>query len=340
MLIRCPECGHEVSDKAQTCPHCGIAIANNLPKTTPAGTGTSAPPPAPERNEKKSNAKIYLFAFIFALVVAGVGYYFYTEKAAGTEEAFSYEAALNSNDIEQMQTYLETHRDAPREHRDSIQAHITRLNQMNREWTDALVSNSRSALQHYVDTHPGSPFIKEAQQKIDSIDWVSACSAATIEAIESYIEGHQNGHYIEEAVQRLRDIKASIVQPEEKLMLSSIFRTFFQGINSKDEDRLTSTVNSLLTTFLGKQDATKSDVITFMKKLWKDDVQNLNWHIVDDYQITKKEIGDGEYEFSVNFVATQEVEKLSGETSNSYKIKAKVNPDGKITEMSMSKIVE
>lgn len=25
-LINCPECGKEVSDKAKTCPNCGIAI--------------------------------------------------------------------------------------------------------------------------------------------------------------------------------------------------------------------------------------------------------------------------------------------------------------------------
>lgn len=30
MLIRCPECGHQVSDQAKTCPSCGIDIAGNI----------------------------------------------------------------------------------------------------------------------------------------------------------------------------------------------------------------------------------------------------------------------------------------------------------------------
>jgi len=30
MLIRCPECGHQVSDQAKTCPSCGIDIAGNV----------------------------------------------------------------------------------------------------------------------------------------------------------------------------------------------------------------------------------------------------------------------------------------------------------------------
>lgn len=29
-LIKCPECGHEVSTKAPRCPHCGVLIAGNL----------------------------------------------------------------------------------------------------------------------------------------------------------------------------------------------------------------------------------------------------------------------------------------------------------------------
>lgn len=29
-LIKCPECGHQVSSKAPTCPNCGVAIQNNI----------------------------------------------------------------------------------------------------------------------------------------------------------------------------------------------------------------------------------------------------------------------------------------------------------------------
>ena len=29
-IIKCPECGHQVSDKAATCPSCGVGIAGNI----------------------------------------------------------------------------------------------------------------------------------------------------------------------------------------------------------------------------------------------------------------------------------------------------------------------
>ena len=30
MLIKCPECGKEFSDKAQSCPNCGVSIETAL----------------------------------------------------------------------------------------------------------------------------------------------------------------------------------------------------------------------------------------------------------------------------------------------------------------------
>ena len=29
-IIKCPECRHDVSDKAKTCPNCGVDIAGNV----------------------------------------------------------------------------------------------------------------------------------------------------------------------------------------------------------------------------------------------------------------------------------------------------------------------
>ena len=31
-IIKCPECGHQISDKAPVCPSCGVVIAGNVIK--------------------------------------------------------------------------------------------------------------------------------------------------------------------------------------------------------------------------------------------------------------------------------------------------------------------
>lgn len=317
MLIKCPECGHEVSDKAPVCPNCGVKL--NTPK--------------------KNNTSIYILSILLAILVCGGVYYFYN-STENSKEQVAYQEAMSSDDPSTLQQYLDEYLDAPQAHRDSIQAHLSMLNGEERAWNDAIISNSRSAIQHYLDEHPNSLHAKEALEMIDSIDWESAFSASTPEALKSYIEGHPNGKFIEEATKSIKELNANTVQTEEKQMVASLFRNFFQGINAKDENRLTSTVNTLLTTFLGKQDATKSDVIIFMEKLWKPDVLNMNWHINEDYAIEKKEVGDSEYELSVNFSATEKVEKSTGITENNYRIKARINPEGKISEFNMSKILE
>lgn len=37
MIIKCPECGHQISDKAPLCPHCGVEIAGHLVKCSNCG---------------------------------------------------------------------------------------------------------------------------------------------------------------------------------------------------------------------------------------------------------------------------------------------------------------
>ena len=36
-MIKCPECGREISDRAQTCPSCGVRIENEVTKCTVCG---------------------------------------------------------------------------------------------------------------------------------------------------------------------------------------------------------------------------------------------------------------------------------------------------------------
>ena len=97
-----------------------------------------------------------------------------------------------------------------------------------------------------------------------------------------------------------------------------------------------------MTSFLGKSDATRADVITFMEKIYKDDITNMNWHLNNDMKIDKKEIGEDEYEYTVNFSAIQNIERTdpTKEKQAKYKINAKVGPDGQITSFNMIKIIQ
>lgn len=391
-MIKCPECGHAVSDKAPVCPCCGIEIAGHIIQCPQCGniylknepecpnchhltsqaqtaldTGrmaTSPTPPASMPNRaasvesngnntyngdntqddndkgKSKKTRIVLISFILAILVVAACYAVYSNAQNGKENE-AYEYAMTSKDPMVLQSYLDTYKDAPEEHIDSIQAHLSQLRQMDQDWNNAVISGTKAALQQYIDQHPDSPFKSVAMHKIDSIDWTTAQSANTVEALEEYISSHPSGEYVDEANESIKNMNAKTVQPEERQMISGTFRNFFNALNNKDEDMLTSTVCPLMASFLNKPDATRSDVVTFMEKIYKGTVANMTWAPTGSYTISKKEIGDEQYEYSVQFTAVQVVKNTDGtETKNVYRITAKVNPDSQISELGMKKVVE
>lgn len=382
-IIKCPECGHSISDKAPMCPNCGVEIAGKVIKCRYCGeyyfkTETSCPhchnevagtlqkdqsdaqqpeggvqahtstymENSPEHgnannNRRKNNKTVIIISAIIAVLIVGIALYAYN-KAQGNKEMEEYNIAMNSNDPMVLQMYLDNFKDAPQAHIDSISAHLQRIKLQDQDWTDAVVSGSKTALLEYIKTHPNSPYEEEALAKIDSIDWELCKKTNTAEAYQAYIDGHATDKYnhYEEAMIALKKIKLSEVSIDERQAISNIFHNFFLSINTKDENSLTANVSDFIN-FLGKQDATKNDVVSFMHKLYKIDVESMIWGISGNYDIGKKEIGDEQYEYNTTFTAKQKIKKTDGtEVVNTYRINAKINPDWKITEMSMTKIVE
>lgn len=413
-IIKCPECGRQISDKAPTCPSCGVEIAGKTTKCpncgevyfnylemcpncqtpnptlvggrggitpTPSAPGQSIdqvapvqqsarrtmqqterpgmpatpPPPTvrpttnngnggeqnPEKKEpekKMSVRSILIISLIFSVLVCGILYYFY-DNANKNKEMEAYEYAMQSSDPMVLQSYLDTYKDADEAHRDSITAHLEQLKQNDQDWTNAVVSGSKDALQAYLQKYPNSIHKQEAINKIDSIDWNVAKNADTADAYQTYLDAHRDGSHIEEAENALKKVKGRDLQPEEKEYITGLYRQFFQSINSRDGDGLLANCEDILSSLLGKNSAPKSDIVTFMDKLYKEDVANMNWHINNDYQIKKREIGDSEYEYQVVFTAKQAVDKTDGSKHEQlFKISSTVSPDLKISSFNMSKV--
>ena len=342
-IIKCPECGHPVSDKAPTCPNCGVEIAGKVNLNVPQQNikENINTPKSENPKPKKGISRVLIVSFVIALITCGVVFYFYHDAQTSKEQE-AYEYAMNSTVPAVLQSYLDTYKDASEAHIDSIQAHLNSFQQVDKDWTNALVSNSKSALQDYLDKHPDSPYKAVAEHKIDSIDWVLVSTTNTSDVYNKYLEDHPNGEHVDEAKDGIKNLNAKTVQPEERVIINGLFRNFFQSINSRDEQSLMSTCEGLLTSFLGKTDATKSDVVTFLNKIWKDDMTNMNWHINNDYKIDKKEVGDGEYEYTVTFSAIQskEFNDASKNGKSKFRISAKVSPNDRISSFNMTKIVE
>ena len=404
-IIKCPECGRQISDKAPTCPNCGVEIAGKIIKcphcgeiyfssqemcpncheiasagpatpVTPAAPVTPPTPPTPpvpptrqtpmaagnggngnngngygngrngnnpeneaQQKAKKKNARsILIISLVFSVLVCGILYYLY-DNANRNKENEAYEYAMQSSDPMVLQSYLDTYKDAEEAHRDSIMAHLEMLKSIDQDWTNALVSGSKQALEDYLQKYPNSPHKQEAWNKIDSIDWNVAKAADNVQAYQAYLDAHADGAHIEEAENAMKKAKSRDLQPEEKQMVSGLFRQFFQSINSHNADGLSATCEDILSSLLGKTSATKADVVTFMDKLYKENVANMNWHINNDYQIKKREVGEEDYEYQVQFSAVQNLDLTDGsKKQNNFKINAVVSPAGKVSSFNMNQI--
>lgn len=357
MLIRCPECNNEVSDKAEICPHCGIKISGNPEVTrtlTGTGTGTAikSTPTQPKKTGQQGNGKsnaVWVVSLIIALMVFGVGFYFYQTSLEDKEqEAFEY--ALRSNDLMVMQNYLSKYQDAPREHRDSINAVIDRMKYEDLEWNNAVNSGSKNMLQQYIDENPTSPHLSEARNKIDSIDYSHAMREYKVSknmlALQKYLQEHPNGRYSSQVQDIMDELKSVEVTPEEMDMAKGVLRKFLQAINSRNEVKLLSTVTEILDSFLNRAGATNQDVVTFMNKLYKDDITNLNWHMMDDMKAEKVDNingnvnGNGNKNVRVQFGAELHIDRTdpNKEKRAKYIITADVTPEGLISSFNMKKV--
>ena len=365
-IVRCRNCGEIYFKDEVVCPHCHTANAMGTTQPAapqpepqrPAAPQASTPRPKPtapttpttpsdndngngnDRTGGNKNNKSVLFAsIVIALLVLGVCFYVYNNAQSNREQE-EYEFAMKSNDPTVLQTYLDNYKDAPQEHRDSISAHLLLLTQQDKDWTDALVNNSKTAFENYLKNHPDSPHKQEAMEKIDSIDWDVCCKNNTPEAYQKYMDEHNDGAHYDEAQDKLKKAKTQEVTLSEQQALGNLFHRFFVSINSKDEGGLVSTVNDYVD-FLGKASASKQDIVGYMHKLYKEDVEQMVWSLDNNYDISKREVGDEKYEYTVRFMALQKVNKTDGSTTTTkYKIDATVSPDGKITRMTMNKFVE
>ncbi len=376
-IIKCPECGHQVSDKAPTCPSCGVEIAGNInhcpqcgavylkdqdvcpychhPSQRPVQVQQHvAPPPVPQQQrppmqkaaeteapkKKGFNWTALLIAFLMAATICGVCFYFY-HTAKDTKETEAYDYAMTSNDPLVMQSFLDTYRDADAQKRQNITNRLAAIRQADADWTNACLSKSKSALEAFLAKYPDTPHKGEVQNKIDSIDWSVAKAAATIEAYQHYIELHPNGARVAEANEEINNLNTKTILPEEREIVVSTLRKFFQSINKQNEQMLRETLTELLPSFQGRSNVTKEDVVAFMHRQWKADVKNINWHLLGDYDIEKDEIGTGRFEYNVKCNARQDLERVDDtKSSQRYHIMARINDDAQLIELNMNKIVE
>lgn len=87
-IIKCSECGGQVSTLAEKCPHCGCPVNSSNAEATANNSSASASVPTPSNSSKPKNRKLIwsIFAVIVAAIV-GVALYFAVGSKSDSEDA-------------------------------------------------------------------------------------------------------------------------------------------------------------------------------------------------------------------------------------------------------------
>ncbi len=271
---------------------------------------------------------------ITALIVA-VCFYFYNDSKM-SRETEAYELAMKSNDVNQLKNFLRNYTDASSEHKAAVEKEISLINKQEEDLSMSLVTRDKARLVKYLEDYPGTPQKQKIISIIDSLDWEEALRKNTKEAYDHYIAEHSSGIFLKEAKDKVT-VKELAATAEDDAMAKTLFREFFLSVNGNDAGRISPTLNSSITNFMGTENAKTSDVIGWMNRQHGDDVSNVIWKLNHDYKITKREQG-GECEYGIDFTAKQTIIHKDGRASSeNYKITSKVTNSKKISSMTMVK---
>jgi len=373
-IVKCPECGHEVSDAADRCPNCGVAIAGNIKKCPDCGRVVlkntekcpscgaefesiadedaarkkngrvqdaykNIDPYAPSKTRKKKSNNGVVVGVVVSIVVVALGAlaYFLIDKSQKAEsEQNAYEEVMASNDTALCSQYL---RDYPKgAHYDEVEAKLKELVAEINDWNDACVNNMKSGFVAFLGNHPNSVFEQACKDKIDSLDYVDALSANTVEALQVYISSHPEGKYIEDAMQAQKNIASLKVQPDEASSVKGVCSQFFTGLANRDETSLASAVAAVMDNFLNKRNATHADVMTFADKLASGH-HHMVFTMNNDYKIRKVATDTDAFSFDVTFGVDEHYLTHDGkEEWMTYIVTARINPDMKISSLNMRNV--
>lgn len=165
-----------------------------------------------------------------------------------------------------------------------------------------------------------------------------------MEALKAYIDTHPDGEHIAEARQMADELESQEVSAADKQMIATLFTTFFNSISSGDEETLASTLAPMMKSFLHKENATKNDAVTYMRKLHSSqpDLKKITMRANNDWKINKVRIDESAFEYNVDFSADQHIECTSPDNSSltTLKVTATVSSDGNITGLNMKKMAE
>lgn len=302
-LIKCPECGHEVSDLAASCPQCGCPIGQ--PSRQP-----SAPAPQPKQPAPKRAVGTIAILSLVILALGGAGaWYLFFRGGNDADERARYDKIIRFQNEEMLDSmgaalneYFDTYT-SDAYHYSQLKALNDRFFTERADWQAANGIKSLDAIRHFLDVHPDGLYLKQANRQYDSLSFVAAVQAETREAYEHYLSQFPQGAYTEKARQKMAELDKVELSIDEKMSVTETLTAHFDALASNDKTALTATLASKINSYIGKADPELEDIYAYMQNMHSS--SRIIVFMVKNEEVSKVDVA-GRSMYNVQFVLEED----------------------------------
>lgn len=217
-IIKCPECLHDVSNQAVSCPHCGYPIADKM---------------AEQKKSSKARVTIVAVSLVIVGLAAAASWWIFFNGDKDSEETLAYENIKRfeqENNVDSLSEFLNLYLDtytSEAEHYSQVKDISDKFVAERDEWRSTKNQHSIESIHRFLDDYPVGYFHKAALSCLDSLQYVSAAYEDTKEAYEYYLTMFDDGKYIRNARIKIDSIdKANIerVRLKEEALKDSLIK--------------------------------------------------------------------------------------------------------------------
>lgn len=273
-LIKCPECGREISDLAASCPHCGCPINQQTPSSASATNPSAPQQPAPSPQAKKRAGSTIAIVAVVILLLAGVAAWFlFFRGGSDDDERRAYDNIMRYENAHQLDSlgealndYFDTY-NADAFHYSQLKDLHDRFFTERADWQAAEGLMSLDAFRHFLDVHPDGFYRSRANQKLDSLCYLEARHANTREAYEHYLDQFAQGKYAAEARKQMTDLDNVDLTIEEKASVRETLNTHFDALADNDKGSISATLAEEISSYIGKSNPELEDIYAYMTNM-------------------------------------------------------------------------
>ncbi len=342
--MNCPNCGTQLTATDTYCSFCGARVyhqpivSQQSQNPDSSQSRWQAPTPPKKDDDPKKNIRALLLS-ILGIVVAitlAAGIFSYINDR---NEETLWEDCVSKQQIDDLRTYIDKYPDG--EHFEEAKEMLNRLVRDKDDWDQARASNDEDHLRSYIRNHPTSDHLEEAHELLDDVVWNNIIVKNTKDAFESYIKEFPDGKHIADARSHFDEKRLAELTIDEQDNVISSIHNFLLGLEEWDENLMLTTCNLQMSNFMGKPNASISDVGDYYAAFRESNIDSIGFSDLNA-DVRKVIKNDKRAEYKVVFTTTRKMRREGAEIEevSSMKGQALLDDRFRFNELTMDKVTQ